>query len=72
MCVVTPWVIVHVVAPRVIVRLSAPWVMACVIRTMGLGGLTDDLVPLIRPTDYLKGDVWLIQRESPGVYRLCS
>ncbi|ONH33936.1 hypothetical protein BL254_18660 [Protofrankia sp. BMG5.30] len=62
-CVVTPWVIV---------RLSAPWVMACVIRTMGLGGLTDDLVPLIRPTDYLKGDVWLIQRESPGVYRLCS
>ncbi len=46
--------------------------MACVIRTMGLGGLTDDLVPLIRPTDYLKGDVWLIQRESPGVYRLCS
>ncbi|WP_165485464.1 endonuclease domain-containing protein [Protofrankia symbiont of Coriaria ruscifolia] len=44
----------------------------CVSCNTGLGDLTDDLVLLTRLIDYLKGDLWLIQRESPGVYRLCS
>ncbi len=46
--------------------------IVCVGCNTGLGDLPDDLVPLIRSIDYLKGDLWLIQRESPGVYRLCS
>ncbi len=46
--------------------------IVCVSCNTGLGDLTDDLVLLTRLIDYLKGDLWLIQRESPGVYRLCS
>ncbi len=31
-----------------------------------------DSLVLARTIDYLKGDLWLIQREPRGVYRLCS
>ncbi len=40
--------------------------------TVGLGNLTDDRRPPAGAINYLKGDLWLIQRESRGVYRLCS
>ncbi len=46
--------------------------IVCFTCNVGLGGFGDNQVLLARAIDYLKGDLWLIQRESPGVYRLCS